>query len=406
MNILTHWRLIPFQLRFILSTLKFATRPKDFPLFRLSSLRHYTKGRILETSKVVRLNRRYHIGLLRAPRFPSPAFNLMVKNGGMNIGTDGTEARRHIDSVILSITRQCRYQCRHCYEHHNLHHQDTVSVQRWLEVVRQLQDLGTSTIILSGGEPMLRFDDILNILETGDQNRSDFHVHTTGYGVTAEKARRLKEAGLTAAAVGLDDTDPQRFDRFKGFDGAFISAVSAIHHFREAGLFVYTNACLRPELVENGALWSYLSFLKDLGVHGVSFLEPKPCGSFAAMNVDQLFNHQHRATVDHVFKTANNARKHRNLPLIEYLNYYERPEHLGCRMGGISHLSVNGQGDVQPCVFLPRSFGNILNEDFLDIFHRMRRAIPHAIKRQCPACTQILEDKQSKRKGQPLSLSL
>jgi MoaA/NifB/PqqE/SkfB family radical SAM enzyme len=349
------------------------------------------RGQILETSKVVRLNRRYHIGLLRAPRFPSPAFDLMVKNGGMNLSTKGKSIRRHIDSVILSITRQCRYQCRHCYEHHNLNPNDTIPVERWQEVIRQLQDLGTSTIILSGGEPMLRFDDIIHILKSSDRNRSDFHIHTTGYGVTEKKTRLLKEAGLTAAAIGLDDTDPQRFDRFKVYDGAFDIAIEAIHHLREAGIFVYTNACLRKELVEDDHLWRYLSVLKELGVHGVSFLEPKRCGSFAAKNVEQLYTPEHRAIADHVFKTANNNSKHNNLPLIEYLNYYERPEHLGCRMGGISHLSINGQGDVQPCVFLPRSFGNIMQEDFLDIFKRMRRAIPQEIKQQCPAAMYLKE---------------
>ncbi len=343
------------------------------------------KGGILETRKVIRLNGGYHIGLLRAPRFPSPAFDLMVKNGGMNLTSNGKTTRRQIDSVILSITRRCAYRCRHCYENGSLSSRDSIPLERWQEVIRQLQQEGVSTIILSGGEPMQRFDDLSRILEAADQNLSDFHLHTTGHGVTAHKAKQLQEAGLAAAAVGLDDTDPPRFDLFKGYDGAFANAVTAIRHFREAGVFVYTNACLRRELVEDNQLWYYLEFLKDLGVSGVSLLEPKPCGSFAAMNVDELFNERHRAVAEQVFKTANNHRKYKDYPLIEYLNYYERPQHLGCRMGGLSHFSINGRGDVQPCVFLPVSFGNIMEEELAPILERMRRAIPGPVKKKCPA---------------------
>jgi hypothetical protein len=54
-------------------------------------------------------------------------------------------------------------------------------------------------------------------------------------------------------------------------------------------------------------------------------------------------------------------------------------------MGGLSHLCIDSLGNVNPCVFLPVSFGNILEEDFSTIFARMRVAIPRPVLKQCPS---------------------
>jgi hypothetical protein len=56
-------------------------------------------------------------------------------------------------------------------------------------------------------------------------------------------------------------------------------------------------------------------------------------------------------------------------------------------MGGLAHITIDSRGNVNPCVFLPGSCGNIMGEDFTPIYARMREAIPHAVRRDCPALT-------------------
>jgi hypothetical protein len=65
---------------------------------------------------------------------------------------------------------------------------------------------------------------------------------------------------------------------------------------------------------------------------------------------------------------------------------------------------VDSTGNVQPCVFLPVSFGNIMDEDFMDIFLRMKKAVPHVLHIPCPALSLAEEIKVRSQGGADLPL--
>jgi MoaA/NifB/PqqE/SkfB family radical SAM enzyme len=69
-------------------------------------------------------------------------------------------------------------------------------------------------------------------------------------------------------------------------------------------------------------------------------------------------------------------------------------------MGGLSHLHVDSRGHVEPCVFLPVSFGNVLEEDFAAIYRRMRDAVPRPLHARCPSL-QLAERVGFDRRRQP-----
>lgn len=188
-----------------------------------------------------------------------------------------------------------------------------------------------------------------------------------------------------AAGIGLDDFDPEQNDKLKGYQGAHRESVQAIKIFREAGIFPYANICLRKEFVRSGNLWNYLEFAKKLNLGVISLLEPKSCGRFLSEKGDDMFSEEDRAKVDYFFKEVNHSKKYKDYPLVAYMHYFERPEHLGCLMGGLSHFYINSLGHVQPCVFLPISFGNIMEEDFLNIYKRMKHEIPEPLHKPCPS---------------------
>jgi MoaA/NifB/PqqE/SkfB family radical SAM enzyme len=188
-----------------------------------------------------------------------------------------------------------------------------------------------------------------------------------------------------AVAVGLDDVDPVRHDRLRGFHGSHRQAVQALQDFHHAGIFTYTNMCLTRELVRSGDLWTYFEFVKDLRAGMIEMLEPRPCGGFASRGDDVLLTDADRVKVMEFFIRGNTGRKYRDYPLIYHVAFTEAPEQVGCTMGGLTHLAIDSKGNVNPCVFLPVTFGNILTEDFPAIYARMRKAIPRPLHRECPS---------------------
>ena len=72
-------------------------------------------------------------------------------------------------------------------------------------------------------------------------------------------------------------------------------------------------------------------------------------------------------------------------PVVYWPADAESPENLGCLMGGLSHLCIDSRGHVEPCVFLPVSFGNVLEEPFAAIYRRMRKEVPRPLHARCPS---------------------
>jgi MoaA/NifB/PqqE/SkfB family radical SAM enzyme len=383
------WRRELTRLGLLLSFGKYMLQRKKYPLFYLRASKKGAMDMVrlgdeLQLTKSVRFGDRIYSSLV-VPGYPSKAFDQMAAGGGLNFGAAGTPLKPHGDNVILAITNKCNYQCLHCYEKHNINVGEAIPVERWKDVIRDIQEIGIGIVILSGGEPMLRFQDVLELLRRGDKNRSDFHLHTSGNGVTPERAKTLKEAGLTAAAVGLDDVDPARYDRLRGFEGAFEQAVNSLRWFNDAGIMTYLNVCVTKELLYSGDIWRLYDLAKELNVSFIQLLEPRPQGGYAAKSIEELFSRKERQMLTDFYLTGQHDRKYRNHPILYYVAYIEHARRMGCTMGGVSHFTIDSAGNVNPCVFVPISFGNILNDDFNSIYRKMRSEVRGPIHKECPS---------------------
>jgi MoaA/NifB/PqqE/SkfB family radical SAM enzyme len=400
------WRLRLQQAAFSISAVKYLQKNK-YPLFTVKgALGTYWLGRRLKLHKIVQFNGGFFTAPV-LPHYPSAAFDNMVKKGGLNIREAGTPLNAQISMILLGITRKCSLHCHHCYEQFNLGPEEAVPVERWEEVIREIQHIGAGVIVLTGGEPMQQYDRLLDLLETGDKNLSEFHLHTSGQGVTYERALELREAGLTAAAVGLDDVDAGRHDALRGFKGSHRQAVQALLDFHAAGIFTYTNMCLTKEIISKGGLWAYYDMVKHLRVGYIEMLEPRPCGGYASEGGGVLLSEEERDRVMDFFIQGNTRPRYRDYPLIYYVAYAEDPERMGCMMGGLSHMTVDSCGNVNPCVFLPVTFGNIMKEDFTSIYRRMREWIPRPVHKECPSIllSEVLQARAQALGGWPVPYS-
>jgi MoaA/NifB/PqqE/SkfB family radical SAM enzyme len=386
---ITGWRLIHQRMKFMFGWGRYLIQRARYPLFRLFPLRSGVLNTVkiihdIGIRKIVEFDGAYYSSLT-VPHNPSPAYDRMIANGGLNIGAAGTPLKKQIDTLLLAITQECDLHCQHCYERHNIGHGSEVPVNRIKEIVNQVQQHGVSSLVLTGGEPMNRFDDLLEIVRSADKNLSDIHLHTSGRGVTPERAAALRQAGLTWAAVGLDGPDRTLHDTVRGVEGAFDEAVRALRIFRSAGVLPYVNVCATPELVRNVGLWRYAEFAKEQGVAFIQLLEPRPCGGYINAPGEMFLTEEDRKQVAGFFCAINGQKKYRDYPMVHYVAYAESPARLGCMMGGLSHMYIDSRGNVNPCVFLPVTFGNIQEEDFEEIYGRMRKAIPRPLHAECPS---------------------
>jgi MoaA/NifB/PqqE/SkfB family radical SAM enzyme len=387
-HFISGWKLQLSMVKYLFS--KYTFQKKKYPLFN-RSLKQAIHGsrRIrdkLNLTRIVSFDKQNY-STPTIPAYPSKAYDHFVANGGLNFHKMGTEYKKQLDSVFLAITDKCSLNCSHCYEKHNLMNSDaeTIEAGRWKDVIQQIQKKGVSIIILTGGEPLDDFDKLLMVTTFIDKDLSDIHLHTSGNGVTEEKVMHLKKAGIKAVAVGLDDYDEKRFDQLRNKKGAFNDALKALELFNNAGIFTYLNACITHKLITEGSLFDYYEFAKTLNIGIIQLLEPRPFGGYNNSTIDDVFTSEDKTLVREFCQKAMRDKMYKNYPIIYYVAEIESKNRMGCCMGGLSHFYIDCKGNVNPCVFLPITFGNIKTHEFETIYSRMREVIPRPIKTVCPS---------------------
>jgi MoaA/NifB/PqqE/SkfB family radical SAM enzyme len=210
--------------------------------------------------------------------------------------------------------------------------------------------------------------------------------------------KKLKSAGLTAAAVGLDDVSRERYDKIRG-NGSFDNAINALELFNEEGILTYVNLCVYKSFIHSGDIWKYFDLVKTLNVGIVQLLEPRPNGALFNKEINELITENERRILKEFMIIGNTNKKYKDYPLIYYLAHIEGSNQMGCMMGGLSHFYIDSHGNVNPCVFLPVRFGNIMETDFKTIYERMRKAIPIPIHSECPSLLLSSTLKMKKKNG-------
>jgi MoaA/NifB/PqqE/SkfB family radical SAM enzyme/SAM-dependent methyltransferase len=294
------------------------------------------------------------------PPYPSRAFDRMVEQ----FNRIGDARERSLFSVTLAVTNRCRYRCWHCYNAGRSARD--LPLPRLRELARQLQDLGAVKVTISGGEPLLR-GDLEEIIASFD-DRTSLVLNTTGDGLTRGRAEALEQAGLFAAGVSLDSPDPDEHDRLRGWPGAFRTALQAAHAAAEGGLYPYVIALATRELLERPRFGSLMALARDNGALEVHLLEPIPAGRSAGRADVLLREDERRRILDYQREIAADE----SMPILSTLAYLESAEFFGCG-AGLTHLYVDGSGEVCPCNLVPLSFGNVEREPLQDILDRMGR---------------------------------
>lgn len=267
----------------------------------------------------------------------------------------------------VGITNACPQHCGYCY---NKGRSGTImETDTILSVIRDLKSMGVFWIGLTGGEPLLN-KDLPAIVETigGDCASKLF---TTGCGLTNDLVTDLKQAGLLYVTISLDHWNEEQHDRRRAYKGAYRAALRAIESFLNAGsIHVSVSAVLSKEMVQKDVAREFLDFLEGLGIHEAWLSETKP--SVESYWKDNLVISEQERMDLIALQDDHNARGRMT---VNYLGHFEDARHFGCTAGH-KMVYVDAFGDVNPCVFIPMTFGNVHERSVREIVGEMRSHFP------------------------------
>jgi len=288
------------------------------------------------------------------PPYPSPAFDRFCRAI--------IERRRVPHSTYLAVTDQCPCMCAHCsYAGRNGRSMTTTEM---LSTIAQIKELGTATLGLTGGEPLLRND--LEELISAAVPEMACIVFTTGHGLSVQRARQLSSAGAICVTIGLEHADEATHDRVRAHRGSFAEAETAAKSCCEAGVYLAISTVGTREKLASGELERLYVLAERWGACEFRILTPVATGAWTGCGSVMLTPQELRAMAD--FHREHN--RYDAGPAVASFAYLESDELFGCG-AGFHHLYIDACGKVCPCDLTPLSFGDVNDEQLMDIWKRM-----------------------------------
>ena len=194
---------------------------------------------------------------------------------------------RTIRYLRLSVTDKCNCRCVYCMPAGGVprcRHEDLLSFEELVEVVRAATTLGVCKVRVTGGEPLARrgvVDLCQMVAAVPGVEELDMTTNAT---MLAPVAADLRAAGVTRLNVSLDTLDPERY-RAVTRVGTLADALAGIRAAREAGFGSSIDSPLKINCVLMGGVnVDEVPRLVDMARRGpveVRFIELMPMGECA-----------------------------------------------------------------------------------------------------------------------------
>ena len=257
-------------------------------------------------------------------------------------------------AILLDPTSACNLHCKGCWaaEYGN---KLNLTFDEIDNIITQGKELGIYMYIYTGGEPMVRKDDLIKLCEKhSDCIFLAFTNATLIDEAFAEEMLRVKNFVPAISIEGSRETTDSR----RG-DGTYDKVVKAMKILKDHKLPFGASCCYTSVNCESISSEEFFDQLIEWGADFVWYFHYMPVGNDAIPKL--MPNAEQREFMYH------QIRKFRETKSIFSMDFQNDAEYVdGCIAGGRRYLHINSNGDVDPCVFIHYSDSNIREKSLLD----------------------------------------
>jgi len=184
--------------------------------------------------------------------------------------------------IKLEVTHSCNLQCPFCYTDSPRRTRERtfdLDDDTWMKTVEQAIELGAVEAVVTGGEPLLRRELSLGMIERLSQAGLGVTLNTNGWFLDDAVCNRLAGCDGLQVNISLDGGSPGVHDAIRGVPGSWKRAVEGIDRLLQRGVRVRVVSVITPanqEMVED-----LLASLWLLGVPSVRLAVVVPAGAAA-----------------------------------------------------------------------------------------------------------------------------
>ena len=259
-------------------------------------------------------------------------------------------------AILMDPTSACNLQCVGCWAA-EYGHKNNLSLAEWDSIIQQGKKMGTFMYIYSGGEPMVRKDDILTMCE----KHSDcvFLAFTNGTLIDEAFARQMLRVKNFVPAISVEGFE-EATDSRRG-KGTYDKVVKAMALLQRMKLPFGASCCYTSQNAEVIGSEAYIDDLIDKGCKFAWFFTYMPVGADA---VPELIASAEQR--EYMYRQIRAFRASKPLFTMDFWNDGEYVD--GCIAGGRCYLHINAAGDIEPCAFIHYSDSNIREKSLLEAY--------------------------------------
>lgn len=261
-------------------------------------------------------------------------------------------------AILLDPTSACNLHCKGCWaadygNRLNLSYEDIDSI------IEQGKELGVYMYIYTGGEPLVRKDDLIKLCEKHDD--CIFLCFTNATLIDEQFCQDLLRVKNFIPAISQEGSkETTDFRRSVGVNYSVYDKIEhAMNLLKENGLPFGISCCYTSENYEAVSSPEYIDQLIDWGALFVWYFHYMPVGSDA--NIELMVTPEQREEMYH------KVREYRVTKAIFPMDFQNDGQYVqGCIAGGRRYLHINANGDMDPCVFIHFSDTNIHEHTLLE----------------------------------------
>jgi len=292
----------------------------------------------------------------------------------------------------FELTETCNNNCLHCYNY--FRDSPTKNNYDLGRIAVRIAENKIFHIDITGGEPFLLKDKLLEVASVFNEHNMDFSINTNLAMASEEDPAALKEKGLISILTSLLSHDSEVHDYLTQRHGSFKDTLKGISKVKKLGINIGVNMVIndrnKRQVYDTGKF-----VFENLGIDHFYATPIVPPLRNTLVNLeisagDYIGGLDALLTLQDEFGLSVESLCP-PMPCIfddpaKYLTFFHR----SC-VGGRNTFSVSSDGEVRPCSHSDEKYGNILSDDLESILSKMTKWRDSSlIPEDCKECSEAV----------------
>lgn len=259
--------------------------------------------------------------------------------------------------MLLDPTSACNLRCKGCWSA-EYGHKFNLSFEEMDSIVSQGVALGTHLYMFTGGEPLIRKKDILELCRK--HKNCTFLAYTNATLIDQQFCEDTKEVGNLALAISIEGNEET--NDFRRGEGAYETSIKALDLLKKNGCLYGISVCYTSKNIDEVTSDRFLDLMIEKGVKFGLYFNYMPVGTDAVAEL--IPTPEQRTYMYNWLRRVRNSKTGKPMFVMDFQNDGEYVG--GCIAGGRNYIHINSAGDMEPCVFVHFSDSNIRTHTILE----------------------------------------